>query len=125
MTISPGVYLIKNPGTNTVFDQYGPSNKIHAWAQHTTANHQWWFVIPLGNGVVLRNVYYGQYACITSVQNGSKVLPSNNLTIWKLSWDENEWTISFPGTNYVIEVGGGDSANGGIVRACVTQPIIA
>ncbi|KAG8709114.1 hypothetical protein FRC11_005895 [Ceratobasidium sp. 423] len=111
MTISPGVYRIKNAKTNTVVDQGGSANKIHGVEQHGGANQQW-FVQLSGDGIVFRNVEYGQYAYITSIQNGGRVFPSNNLTTWNLSQDGNEWIISLPETNYVVEIGGGDKANG-------------
>ncbi|CAE6400399.1 unnamed protein product [Rhizoctonia solani] len=114
MAIPPGVYRIRNAQTNTFVDQCGPSNDtIHSWSyvQHHRAD-QHWFVQLSGDGVALRNVEYGQYAYVTNIQNGGKVFASNNLITWNLSPHENEWAISLPGTNFVVEIGGANGANG-------------
>ncbi|CAE6448125.1 unnamed protein product [Rhizoctonia solani] len=116
MSISPGVYRIKNIKTNTVFDlQGGSSNKIHAWTQHHGINQQW-FVQLSGDGVVFKNVQYGQFAYTTNIQNGGKLFPSINLTTWNLSRHGNEWTVSLPGTNLVVEIGGGKEGDGGSIH---------
>ncbi|CAE6516447.1 unnamed protein product [Rhizoctonia solani] len=115
MTISPGVYRIRNAKTNTVVDQSGSANKIIAWKQHGGANQQWFFQLS-GDGVVFRSVEYGQYVYTTSMHSGGRIFPSNNLTTWNLSQDGNEWAISLPGTNYVIEIEGGSEASGASIR---------
>ncbi|KAH7335868.1 hypothetical protein B0J17DRAFT_719515 [Rhizoctonia solani] len=77
-----------------------------------------WFVQPSGEGVVFRNFESGQYAYTTSVKNGSSLLGSSHFTTWHLYQDGNEWTISFPGTNYVVELQGGNAANGTAIQLC-------
>ncbi|CAE6542742.1 unnamed protein product [Rhizoctonia solani] len=114
MALSPGVYRIRNARTNTYIDQKGSSTDvIHGWnyVQHDRAD-QHWFAQLSGDGVVFKNVEYGQYAYTTNIQNGGKVFASNNLIIWNLSRNENEWTISCPGTNYVVEIRDANKANG-------------
>ncbi|KDN33899.1 hypothetical protein RSAG8_13016, partial [Rhizoctonia solani AG-8 WAC10335] len=118
MKISPGVYRIRNVGTNTMLD-LGRSEgfAIRGWAQNDQPN-QHWFVILSGNEVVLKNVESGQYAYIpsASIRNGSKLFGSGNFTTWNLNQNGGEWKIFIPGTNYAVEMGGGNKANGGGVN---------
>ncbi|CUA74394.1 hypothetical protein RSOLAG22IIIB_11188 [Rhizoctonia solani] len=118
MIIAPGVYRIRNAKTKTIFDLSREKGfKIHGFGQHDGAN-QHWFVQQSGEGVTLKNVESGHYAYTTSLQNGSKLFGSGNFSVWDLSRDgnENEWTISFPGTNYIIELKSGSEANGTAIQ---------
>ncbi|KAG8730576.1 hypothetical protein FRC11_006386, partial [Ceratobasidium sp. 423] len=71
-----------------------------------------WFVQLTGEGVALRNFEAGHYAYTTSAHNGSRLFGSGNFTTWNLSQNGNEWTISLPGTNYVVDLDDGKEANG-------------
>ncbi|KEP49159.1 ricin-type beta-trefoil lectin domain protein [Rhizoctonia solani 123E] len=116
MTIAPGVYRIRNAKTKTIFDLSREKGfRIHGHGQHDGPN-QHWFVQHLGEGVILKNVESGQFVYTTSLHNGSKLFGSGNFTVWNISRDGNEWTISFPGTNYIIELESGNQANGTAIQ---------
>ncbi|CAE7234118.1 unnamed protein product [Rhizoctonia solani] len=115
MSISPGVYRIKNAEAQTMLELERSEGSGICVRQQNDQTNQHWFVHPSGDGVVLKNVESGQYAYapITSLQNGCKLFGSSTPITWKFVPNGNEWLISLPGSKFIVEhSSGGNRADG-------------
>jgi len=102
--------------SGTIFDLSRiEGHVIHGWQQHDQ-NNQHWYVQRSGERYVFQNVEAGQFASVNGSYDGSKLHGSGNATTWDLQQDGNEYFVFVAGTNFVIDLDMGRTANGATIH---------
>jgi hypothetical protein len=113
MSLSSGVYRIKNAKSGTYLDASVKSpGKVHGWDSRPDNMNQQWRVEESGGTWTLQNAGSGQYLSASGSSDGTNVRTSDNPTRWNLDRRGNGYVILAQGSNGTVDLDEGNDKNG-------------
>ncbi|PCH34833.1 carbohydrate-binding module family 13 protein [Wolfiporia cocos MD-104 SS10] len=115
---TPGTYVLLNARGGTALDLSGADQRtLIGFPAHMGQNQQWEF-LPSGRGYTIRSACHslcGLYLSVEQVCDDAQVIASPFPASWNVQLDEKDGSmrISWPNTDFVIDLADGGSATPG------------